>query len=341
MTQEFVTNRPPSSLPNTQLRNMGAETITIKHGDKTVVTTPERLEQVARTMEEKLYQDRIDLSNAEAAEQTEQKEQLGPRRVSGEALLSALKYVWKSLPKPKEQPDIAYLIVHHDTDKKRIVLSARDGCRWHEAYIEAPEQLSLITSALEWESVNNAKRWLDNAVKACASTTVEIETALCWSIHYNGPAPIELEFQRLYKTPTDWQLPSFVAPKPGEANGGVINGYQSKHMADAQTWTGGACVRRDDPDSAGRRHLVLVDPSGDLLARAVVCPLGMTDGLPDSKQTEIDSTLSPPGVANAKRAKAKASKSKTVTVQSSRGTNKTVNKTKASKGKGNGKKKSK
>ena len=337
MTTELITNRQPTA---EELKAMGT-TVTIKTGDKSVTVTPEKLEQVARSMEEKLLQDRIALSNAQAQEETkadykpldptatqapakptetkekpEKNEYLGPRRVSGEALLSALKYVFKALPKPKDQPDVSYLIIHHDTEKKRIVLSARDGCRWHETYIEAPEQLLLVTSALQWHSVNTAKKWLDNALKACAHTTVEIDSALNWFVHYDGPSPLELVFDRLEKTPNDWQLPTFTAPKPGEVNRGAVHGYQSKHVSDATTWTGGACVRRDDPDASGRRHLVLVDPSGDQLARAVVCPLGMTDGLPDSKQTEIDGTLSPPGVAKSKR---QAQKSKTVTIETSDG----------------------
>lgn len=254
----------------------------------------------------------------------------GPRRVGAEGFLNALKYVARACPKMKDQPDLAFVIIRHDTERKRIELCARDGNRWHRSFVPAPGALYITTSALTQASVRNAIRDIDHAVKRNKAAMVSIDAASEWDVHYGAPAPIAIECAKLGKAPKDWEPPAFKKAEGYVA--AALDGYQSRHMSEAQSWPGGARVKRDEMDASGRRHLNLVDTDGFELAHAVVMPMGITDGLPESKQTEIDSTLSPPGVADSKRTKAKAEKkpkSKTVTVTSSKGTNKTVAKAKS------------
>ena len=352
MTTELITNRQPTA---DELKAMGTS-ITIKTGDKTVTVTPEKLEQVTRTLEEKIHRDRIALSNAQEeqvkgesnydpldptktqkpthSEWSEKNERVqpGPRRVSGEHLLNAIKHVFKACPKPKDLPEMAGVLIRHNTDKKRIELIACDGCRSHVDYVEAPEGLLLITAVLDYDSVRKAKKRLQHALDSCPSMMVEFVTTTYWEAHVLEAVPLVIELEKFSDTPYEYMPPSYSPPTGASP---VVSDYSTKHVVDAMTWTGGAYLKHDRVDGAGRRHILLTDTSGEELARAVVLPVGMTEGLPDSRQTELDSTLSPPGVADSKRAKAKVAKDTTVTVETSDGQHSVVEKPAKSKSKRN------
>ncbi len=227
--------------------------------------------------------------------------------VDAAPFLAALKFAFTACAKEDDQPALAFVAFAVEHRLERIVFAARDGRRWHAAYVPAPEKLHQYPVALARESIAGAIKDLAHCVKRDGNAKVVFDFVrpLHWYVRYGAPTPLTIQLVDLMpgKAPEGWELPSIgrdLVSLFGVTSAPVALDFEATHEAKARTWVGGgALVRRDELDDHGRRHVTLVDSGGEELARAVLVQLGRTDGLPAERQTEIAGTLSP-----AKRKKA-------------------------------------
>jgi hypothetical protein len=219
--------------------------------------------------------------------------------VDAASFLAALKYAYTACPIPDDQPAVEFVVFARVG--QRLVFSARDGRRWHAAYLPAPEKMHQVPIALTRESIADAIKDLAHAVKRNSAAKVAFDwvTPLCWYVRYGAPSPMVIALSDFSpgQVPEEWEPPRF---SPAFARESAVD-FEAAHEAKARTWLGGgALVRRDEVDDRGRRHVVLVDSGGEELARAVLVPLGLTDGLPRDSQEEIPGTLTPAAAARKK-----------------------------------------
>jgi hypothetical protein len=104
------------------------------------------------------------------------------------------------------------------------------------------------------------------------------------------PLPFELKLAAKGE-PIDWRLPRFARLGTDSI---MSTDHDARSIAQATSWPGGtARLKKDDVDGGGRRHLTLTDSSGTEVMRACLIPMGLTEGLPEEPQLEIDGALSP------------------------------------------------
>lgn len=212
--------------------------------------------------------------------------------------LAALKYAFTACAKEDDQPALAFVVVARDYPRQRLVFAARDGRRWHAAYVAAPEKLIQSTVALTRESIEGAIKDLAYAARRDSNAKVAFDWTqpLRWFVRYGAPTPITIPLADFAPghEPEAWELPSIGRDLIHGFSRPATLDFEATHEAKARTWLGGgALVRRDELDDHGRRHVTLVDSSGEELARAVLVQLGRTDGLPRDPQQAFPGTLSP------------------------------------------------
>lgn len=212
--------------------------------------------------------------------------------------LAALKYAFTACAKEDDQPALAFVVVARDHLRQRLVFAARDGRRWHAAYVAAPENLVQSTVALTRECIEGAIKDLAYAARRDSNAKVVFDWTqpLRWFVRYGAPTPLTIPLADFApgREPEEWELPSIGRDVVHGLGRPAMLDFEATHEAKARTWLGGgALVRRDELDDHGRRHVTLVDSSGEELARAVLVQLGRTDGLPRDPQQAFPGTLSP------------------------------------------------
>lgn len=231
--------------------------------------------------------------------------------VPAEPLLQAVKAALRACPRKEEdQPSTAYLVIASESKHSRLVIGGRDGRRWHVAFAPTSLPHEMRTLAITLESAKELRDALQYAAdKMPGGANVRLRDTtgsdLLLQIRCGLVEPLTLELMERgsSKAPEGWRPPKFVAPAEGKAVASAD--YESRHMGEATRWTGGAIVKRDEVDAAGRRHITLVDDGGDELLHAVLVARGQTDGLPRDPQEEIPGALTPVDPAKAQKAKGK------------------------------------
>lgn len=226
----------------------------------------------------------------------------GPNAPAGK-MLYALKVARKAAPrKEDDEPSVAFIVVASDADLSRILFSARDGRRWHTTFVATTAPVSFRPFILRFSRASELIDSLEFAAEQYPGATVRFRedtgSDLIWHVAYSEHAHFECYLAAEREEPIGWRPPPFETGHPIVA---ALGTYDAAAMAAATNWPrkgGAAIVQRDETDGAGRKHITLVDTMGEELLRAIIIPIGQTEGLPDDSQLAFNGTLSPPTVAD-------------------------------------------
>ncbi len=211
----------------------------------------------------------------------------------GEDFAAALRIVLKATPKRGASPAISHVVLASDPDKKRLELAAHDGCRWHLAFVPTSDVVEMVPQAIQLRNARSLLRSVEYAVKerklgARVGFAEHTGNPTRLVISCGKPDALMFELKLAAKgEPEGWRPPRF--SRSGDATAAE---YDARAIAEATAWKG-ARVTRDECDAVGRRHITLMDQTGVELMRAVIVASGLTEGLPEEPQLEIEGALTP------------------------------------------------
>lgn len=213
-------------------------------------------------------------------------------------MLCALQVARRAAPKnDTDEPALAFVVVASEPELPRILFSARDGNRWHTTFVPTSAPVTFPTMALTLEKIAELIDTLTYAAKRYHLANVRFRDAslsdLVWHVAHSAEDFVEVELATETSTPSGWRPPPF---QYGGVDAAVQSTYDAKALTQATSWPprGGATTVRDEIDKSGRKHIWATDAHGNEVLHAIVLPVGQTEGLPESRQTEINGTLSPP-----------------------------------------------
>jgi hypothetical protein len=211
----------------------------------------------------------------------------------GEEFAAALKIVLKAAPKRGAGAAIQHVVLASDPEQKRLELAAHDGNRYHLAFVPTSDAVTMAPQAIQLRNARSLLKSVEYAVKerklgARVGFAEHTGSPTRLIISCGKPQALTFELKLAAKgEPEGWRPPKF--SRAGDVTEAE---HDARSIQDATSWKG-ARVTRDERDGVGRRHITLMDQAGVELMRAVIVPTGLTEGLPDEPQLEIDGTLSP------------------------------------------------
>lgn len=213
--------------------------------------------------------------------------------ISAHQLASAIAYVAQVLPKSDEDHKLRRIYLSTEPAPgiggKRLVLSAFDTHRAHEAYVSLPEGVDVVAQAISSDRAERLRLECETAIKTGYTSSVHVLSALRWEMH-DGFEPKVLELGIVFDGDT-WRIPpAFDGPPPPKK-------HELKHGRAALSYK----ASEDSPpcersfvDGHGFKFVVLSDGSGVEVARARIAPLGWHDeepGKTDKRQATIPGTM--------------------------------------------------
>lgn len=213
-------------------------------------------------------------------------------------LAAALKYALQACP---ESPaGLAFVMLAGDPERRRLVVTARDGHHWLAHYVPVAKDTAagFGAVAITRKSAKRAERCLRFASGQKAGGRTQIAGRLLLHADVGQPDPfaVELSEFRKGKTQEGWAFPEF-HPAPEEAAE-----IGSEMIAHAVAVNGHLVIKRLERDAGGNVGVWVTDESGAEIARAYLVQRGRTLGLPPDTQTEF------PGMKTADGKPAKAAK---------------------------------